>query len=270
MGEQDLVRGTDRPRTRGELAGDLRRLGVRSGDVVVVHSSLSALGWVSGGAVAVVQALQDAVTDVGTLVVPTHTSGLTDPAHWSNPPVPADWVPLIRESVPAFDPSVFASQRMGAIAETLRIWPGTLRSSHPHVSFAAWGRHAERVTTGHALSCSLGDDSPLGRTLELGAKVLLLGTRRCTTLHLAETRAGVSPTITQGAALLVGGERQWVSFDDIDHDDTHFDQVLTEFCTLQGISPGRVGSAETLLLDQHALVDFATVRLAELVSAAGP
>jgi aminoglycoside 3-N-acetyltransferase len=51
----------DEPRTRGSLALDLRRLGLESGDVVLVHSSLSALGCVCGGAVAVVQALLDAV-----------------------------------------------------------------------------------------------------------------------------------------------------------------------------------------------------------------
>ena len=268
MGEAELVANTDRPRTRDGLAADLGALGVRAGDVLLVHSSLSALGWVAGGPVAVVQALQDAVGDDGTLVVPTHTSGLTDPARWSNPPVPTDWEPVIRESTPAFDPALFPSRRMGAIAEALRTWPGALRSNHPHVSFAAWGRHAEQVTADHALSHSLGDGSPLARTLDLGGRVLLLGTRNCTTLHLAETRAGTSPIITQGAAVTVAGERRWVTFDDVDHDDTHFDRVLTEFCAQQGIRPGLVGSAESLLLDQRDLVDFATVRLAELATGA--
>lgn len=267
MGEAELVARTDQPRTRARLAQDLRALGVRAGEVLLVHSSLSSLGWVVGGAVAVVQALQDVVGEDGTLVVPTHTSGLTDPARWSNPPVPLDWVPTIRDSMPAFDPAVFPSQHMGMVAEALRSWPGTLRSSHPHVSFAAWGRHAEQVTADHALSYSLGDGSPLGRTLDLGGRVLLLGTRNCTTLHLAETRAGTSPIITQGAAVAVGGERRWVTFDDVDHDDTHFERVLTEFCAVHGLQPGLVGSAESLLLDQRGLVNFATIRLAELATA---
>ncbi|HXL37529.1 MAG TPA: AAC(3) family N-acetyltransferase [Ktedonobacteraceae bacterium] len=47
-----------------------------------VHCSLSKLGWVCGGPVAVVQALMDVVTETGTLLVPTHSPNYTDPANW--------------------------------------------------------------------------------------------------------------------------------------------------------------------------------------------
>jgi aminoglycoside 3-N-acetyltransferase len=45
--------------TRASIAADLQRLGVRSGQVLMVHSSLSSLGYVLGGAQAVVGALLD-------------------------------------------------------------------------------------------------------------------------------------------------------------------------------------------------------------------
>ncbi|AJY74247.1 hypothetical protein VN24_06215 [Paenibacillus beijingensis] len=38
------------------MVQDLRRLGIREGDQLLVHSSLSSLGWVFGGPQAVVQA----------------------------------------------------------------------------------------------------------------------------------------------------------------------------------------------------------------------
>ena len=60
---EDLIASTDTPRTRESLASDLRALGLEAGACVIVHSSLSSLGWVSGGAVAVVQALIDVVSD---------------------------------------------------------------------------------------------------------------------------------------------------------------------------------------------------------------
>jgi len=249
------------------LASDLARLGVRAGDLLLVHSSLSALGWVSGGAVAVVRSLFDAVGEAGTIVVPTHTPHLTDPARWQHPAVPDNWVPVIRETVPAFDPEVEPSRFMGAIAEVVRTWPGTLRSTHPHVSFAAHGPLAAQVTGGHELEWSLGEGSPLAQAYDLGVKVLLLGTRNCTSLHLAEVRAGLAVAITQGAALEVDGVRRWVEFVDGDYDDTHFDAVLTEFCTERGIRIGRVGHAEALLLDGRSLVDFAVARLPELAAA---
>src|SRR5947209_4670435 len=110
----------DRPRTRASLAEDLRRLGLSEGVTVLVHSSLSTLGWVCGGPVAVVQALLDVLTDSGTLVMPTHSGEYSDPAPWQEPPVPRDWWPVIRETMPAFDPQVTPTRGMGRIVEVFR------------------------------------------------------------------------------------------------------------------------------------------------------
>ncbi|MGW1740550.1 AAC(3) family N-acetyltransferase [Nocardia sp. NPDC001965] len=57
---------------------------MRSGGLVLVHASLKSLGRVSGGAVAVLQALQD-THHAGTLVVPTHTSSPTRSHHAVSP-----------------------------------------------------------------------------------------------------------------------------------------------------------------------------------------
>ena len=74
-----MISTSPESRIRESLARDLRRIGLSSGDTVLVHSSLSSLGWVCGGSVAVVQALMDAVTPEGTLMMPTHTGDLSDP-----------------------------------------------------------------------------------------------------------------------------------------------------------------------------------------------
>ena len=150
----------DEPRTRASLAGDLRRLGLESGDIVLVHSSLSSLGWVCGGAVAVVRALLDTVGPGGTAVVPTQTGDNSDPKHWQHPPVPRSWWPVIREHMPAFDPAVTPSRGMGVIPEVVRTWPGAVRSDHPHTSFAAVGPAAAELMAGHRLDSELGEESP--------------------------------------------------------------------------------------------------------------
>ena len=92
MREKDLIDRTSEPRTRRSLAADLRQLGLEPGAVVIVHSSLSSLGWVCGGSVAVALALMDVLTESGTLVIPTHSAEYSDPGKWENPPVPESWL----------------------------------------------------------------------------------------------------------------------------------------------------------------------------------
>ena len=75
------------PWTVATLAADLAALGVRPGSTLVVHSSLSSIGYVTGGAHAVVLALVEALGPDGTLVVPTHSGELSDPGRWQRPPV---------------------------------------------------------------------------------------------------------------------------------------------------------------------------------------
>ncbi len=220
MNEADAIaRAGDAPRTRDSLAEDLRRLGVETGQIVLVHSSLSALGWVCGGPVAVIQALEDVLGPEGTLVLPAHSGDYGDPERWQNPSVPENWKPIIRASMPAFDPHRTPTRQMGAIAECFRTWPGARRSAHPQVSFAALGPHAAFITSGHTLDDSLGDHSPLARIYDLEGRVLLLGVRyeRNTSFHLAEYRGlPDAARIPRGAPILETGERVWTTFTDLD------------------------------------------------------
>jgi aminoglycoside N3'-acetyltransferase len=190
MAERAVIEASDAPRTRESIASDLRSLGVTPGGALLVHTAVSRLGWVCGGPVAVAQALLDVLGRDGTLVVPTHTTGNSDPAQWENPPVPAAWWPVIREHMPGFDPQITPSQGVGALPEVVRALPGALRSAHPQMSFAAIGPQAEPIIAGHVLESGLGEGSPLARLYDLDAEILLLGVGHAsnTSLHLAEYR----------------------------------------------------------------------------------
>ncbi|MEN9645870.1 MAG: SPBc2 prophage-derived aminoglycoside N(3)-acetyltransferase-like protein YokD [Actinomycetota bacterium] len=265
VSEREIIAATTAPATRTSLTADLRALGVAAGDVLVVHTSMSALGWVVGGAQTVVDALLDAVGPEGTLTMPAHSSDRSEPSRWSNPPVPEEWWPVIRDHVPAFHPALTPMHAMGAAAEVLLRHPGTLRSAHPNVSHMAIGPQARTVTDHHPFDRGMGDESPLGRLYELDAKVLLLGVGHAnnTSLHLAEHRADWPSKrfVRQGSAVLVDGQRCWVEYDELDGDTDDFEALGAAFAATGLETVGPVGNAggQARLMPMRALVDFATM-----------
>ena len=257
-GESASIAAADAPRTRSSLLADLQQLGMRPGVTLMVHASLSSLGWVAGGPVAVVLAPLNAVGEGGTLVMSSFTGDLTEPSYWQHPPVPEHWQQIIRDETPAFDPAITPTRMMGRVAETFRTWPGTLRSDHPHFSVCARGALAQTITAGHQLEDSMGEHSPFARLYDAGAYVLQLGTDRNSCLHLAEHRSGMRGRVTQGAPIVEDGERVWKVFDDLDYDDDSFPPVKAAFEASGGVKVGQVGSAVSRLMPVRGLVDFAT------------
>ncbi|MCX4810215.1 AAC(3) family N-acetyltransferase [Streptomyces sp. NBC_01239] len=244
--------------TRGTVAAQLRALGVSPGEILLAHTSLSSLGWVCGGAVSLVQGVLDALGPDGTLVVPTQTGDLSDPAHWANPPVPQDWWDTIRTSMPPYDPHVTPSRGVGVVPETVRTWPGAERSAHPQTSFAAVGARAAEVVAGHATDCRLGERSPLARLESLHARVLLLGAGydTCTSFHLAEYRIP-SPLVRVGRP----GPDGWETVTEVSISSDRFDELGHDFerdrPAGHPVLRGTVGAADARLFPVADAVAYA-------------
>jgi aminoglycoside 3-N-acetyltransferase len=269
MGERDAIQRTPgAPATVQSLIEDLAALGVAPGMVLLVHSSLSSLGWVCGGAAAVILALEHVLGPSGTLVMPTHSGDLSDPAGWENPPVPEVWWEAIRDTMPAYDRDLTPTRGMGQIPETFRKQREVLRSGHPQLSFAAWGAEAERITAGHEPDFSLGEGSPLARIYDLDGWVLLLGVghEANTSLHLAEYRAQFpgKRIVPGGAPVLVEGEWQWRTLQDIDLNSSDFEAIGRAFeRQTEWVRQGRVAAGSATLMPMRPLVDFAAAWMAE-------
>ena len=175
MSEKIVIDNTKIPNTLDSLYKELIDLGIKEGDILLVHASLSSIGWICGGPQALIEALLRAVGKEGTLVMPAHSGDWSNPEKWSNPPVPKDWAPIIQKNMPAFNKELTPTRGLGRTAELFRTAKNTLRSDHPIVSFSANGMYAEKITSNHPLDSQFGIDSPLGELYRLNAKVLLLG-----------------------------------------------------------------------------------------------
>jgi len=259
LGELEAIKRTSKPHTQKSLVSDLKGLGLREKDIVLVHSSLKSLGWVCGGAVTVIKALQQVVTVEGTLIMPAHSGNLSDPSQWENPPVPESWWEIIKKEMPAFDPEITPTTGLGVIPELFRSFPGVFRSNHPAVSFSGWGRDAREILKEHPLEFSMGEKSPLGRLYDLRAKVLFLGTdySTSTSFHLAEYSWEDTEIEINGAPVIEEGKRVWKEYRDIKLRDELFQRIGLDWEKENKVEKGWVGSAQGRLFSLTEAVDFA-------------
>jgi aminoglycoside 3-N-acetyltransferase len=214
--------------TGADLVAAFTDLGVRAGQQLLVHSSLSSLGHVIGGAETVIEALLDVLGPTGTLLVPTLTG------HEGIGP-DADVIFDVA-STPAWT---------GTIPETARRRPDAVRSLHPTHSVAAIGADAESLTQGHEDTLSpCGPGSPYVRLAERPTgRILLLGVghESNTTLHAVEELAGVGYHLQSKptrAIIHAGGS-----------------ELVRTFWPHAYGTPRRFPAIETLLLERAAQVN---------------
>ena len=146
--------------TKADILEGLSEIGVRPGDVLLVHSSLSRLGDVEGGVDIVIDALLEAVGSAGTIVMPAY-------------PMPGHTLPYVQTD-PLFDPRRTPATS-GRISDTFWRRPGVLRSLHPTHSAAAYGPKAEYLVQDHEKGRNpFGKESPYQKVIELDGRILQL------------------------------------------------------------------------------------------------
>ncbi|HEU4829095.1 MAG TPA: AAC(3) family N-acetyltransferase [Gemmatimonadales bacterium] len=226
---------------RREVVEQLGPLGVAEGDVLLVHTSFRAVGPVEGGPSGLIAALQDAVGDSGTLVMPSWTG----------------------DDEAIFDPKrTAASADLGVVADTFWRLPGAVRSNHPF-AFAALGPQASFIVHDPLPLPPHIPESPVGRVRDLDGKVLLLGVDHevDTTVHLAELIAGVPYRVPKRITVVENGRPVQLAYAENDHCTKRFSLVgeWLEGRRLQ--SSGPVGHGRALLARSRDVVAVALERL---------
>ena len=161
--------------TKEGLIDQIKNIGVAKGDHLLVHCSLSKIGYINGGALTLIEALLESVGPEGTLLMPAF------PAKGRN----KDY--LLEKTV--FELNNTPSQ-MGVVSETFRKMTGVKRSFHPTDSVCAFGKEADYFTNSHFGNITpYNEFSPFRKLCNKHGKILMLGTTlngACTNLHTLE------------------------------------------------------------------------------------
>lgn len=148
--------------TLKDLIIDLKKFGIKQGDVVFVHSSLKSIGYVEGGPDTVINAFLKVIGDTGTLVIPTYSNKGT----MYGTCIDKNYI---------FD-KWKKKTNLGAIPSAFLKYKELFRSIHPTHSVSAIGRFAKEITDSHFIgNKTYGENSPWGKLIELNGKILGIG-----------------------------------------------------------------------------------------------
>ena len=224
-----------------DIENGLRELGLKRGDIVEVHSSLSSLGWVEGGAQTVIAALVNVVGEDGAIVMSAYPVTLPLPLS----PQDREWGILAK--VRFLDKDSPERTGMGAIADAFKFYPGTVLGKDFH-RVCAWGREAQRLSRGYAEL--LASD---GWALLIGVDI-----HRLSSMHTAEAPGLIPAEI---GAMFQAPEQvtqeypqdQWyVQYGEAPAD--AWGKVQAEAERRGLIRHGKIGAAECLLFKARAVV----------------
>lgn len=224
-------------------------IGIQKGDVLALHSSLSSLGNVEGGADTVIEALQEVVTEKGTLLMPTHSGNLSCYMNVGYHPAKSG-----------------CKEITGIIPDTFWRKEGVLRSKHPSHSTAAWGNQAHWFLEHHSpATYAFEKNTPFHKVAMAGGKILLLGVKntRNSSIHVSEYLAdasylNVSYSVPEGTTYLVENEDGSITkypltgiLPGCSKNFDWFDPILFE---AQAMKRCKIGSSDSYLIDSDLMM----------------
>ncbi len=236
-----------KPLTQKDIVADLRRLGLKQGAAVEVHSSLSSMGFVEGGASTVINALMEVVGEEGAIVMS---------AYPVTPPLPLtaeEKAKGIIAKVRKLDENADCKTGMGVIVDTFCRWPNTYLGKGIH-RVCAWGHHAELHSQGYEYLLSID-----GWALLIGVDI-----NRCSCMHIAEDKVEVPQEFLAHFELPEEIQRQYPKTDwYVEYHDPQQPLPVNAWGKVQDeaerrglIRRGYIGQAECLLFKAKLVVDI--------------
>lgn len=172
--ERSLLLKNNNIVTEQIIIDSLSNVGITHNDTIMLHSSLSKIGFVEDGATTIINAFTKQLASSGTLMMPAF------------PAIGFNYDYLITN--PVFDVNHTPS-KMGIISETFRNKEGVLRSLHSTDSVCVFGKHADYLTQNHFNQLTpYNSNSPFYKLCQLKGKIILIGVdlSSLTNLHTLE------------------------------------------------------------------------------------
>ena len=207
---------------QNDIAAGLRGMGLKQGDIVLLHSSLISLGKVNGGPAAVIDAFLDVIGEEGTLLVP-----------------------------------VFGA--LGILTDEVKNRPGAVISPCPVGTLAAIGKDAQELCRDHwKAETAHGNDTPFTRLAEKGGFICLLGVDqdRNTTLHSVEALLEL-PYMNSATRTFTTPEGEEVTKTWKFYPGPHRDFIGLDAYLRTAMTRGRIGNAEVRLINAQEMFDIA-------------
>lgn len=257
--------------TTEELKRDLELLGVRRGDLLMVHASLRKLGLSraeigESGAELILGALEAAVGPEGTLMM---VLGTDYPMDWVYEHPPEARAALLEGSPPFDYRNAPVLPEVGWLAEAFRRRPGTVVSDNPSGRFAARGARAAALMADQPWHDYYGPGSPLEKLCDWGGRILRMGANpdTATALHHAEYLAEIPDKKRVRWDYVIAGEdgaprHAWIDcLDDLDgivayEGEDYFSRILKAYLSRGRHRKGLVGKARSELIDAADIVRF--------------
>jgi aminoglycoside N3'-acetyltransferase len=238
----------------------------------MVHASLRALGPVEGRAAGVVDALDRAVGEAGTVMM---VLGARDDFSWVNERDENEREALLADAEPFDALRTPAQSDVGYLAEAFRTQAGTIVTDHPEGRFGARGARANELCENPPWHDYYGPGSPLARLCQAGGRVLRLGAdiETVTLLHYAEYLAPLpnKRRVRRHRRVRRGDASAIVTIECLDDEHgivpfaagDYFGFLLRDYLATGNATTGTVGRARSELIDARSLVEFAVRWMAE-------
>ena len=217
-----------------QFIADMRELGIKPDDTLLVHSSLKSLGRVEGGADTVIQALIESLPD-GTLLMPS-----------------LSWQAVSKDN-PIF--SVLNTPScVGIIPETFRKYPNVLRSINSTHSVCAYGKNAEKITSRHSMDTTpVGENSPFRLLPNYQGKIMMLGCglKPNTFMHGVEEAANL-PYVLEDTPTKIFIEDHSGNKSEVLHYMHNFQGIIQRYDRISeccGIKSGKILDADVFVID---------------------